>query len=319
MAGGWVEAVFSALAHGLGLVVSFLLGHIEVCIALVALGWAVYQFRWSAGKADVYDKMSDQFANSRRVRASVNGEYPWLMAKAYLEISEVSALKVRLASEIRTWSDLGVSYTAAHEVMSSEYKLRALIWAIAQVRDPYSSVWESPDDWEEKNALAKKCVEQLNDFATYYENGVYPRSVVLGKLHAGLAIPAKALEPLIWSRSTEGARWGRRVLRIGIRAQDYNDRTGVQQINSIYWTRGGARLLVHPALVQGGEEGGPLINWPKGQDRRLYAIPRSRWTLRGSTMLRNISRVANREYGGRRLKYHEREESSLVRAIRAAE
>ncbi len=252
------------------------------------------------------------------------------MLLGYERVSEVPELASRLRDDIALWRPLDLSYTAAHEVVASELKFRSLLWAIGHVRNPTSPVWAN-DSWGRLDSAAKACVRELNDFGAYYENGVYPRHVALGHLHSAIAVPAKALEPVIWSKAAAGSRWGRRILRLGIAAQAYNDHTRVQQRNSLTWRATGSNVVIHPALLVAEDSSGSedpkgdnraavkVRHWPSRMERRRHGAPSSRLSLSLMTMATDFGKVFNRGYGGRRLRLHNEKEQQLTDLLAAAQ
>lgn len=323
----WISDVGQTLSGLIADLVTYLVSNVEKVIALGAFAWAVYQFRWSSGKADVLDKMMAQAKLSQPFRTVISKEYPQLLLFGRESVCGVPELDLRLEAEKARWETLGTSYTAAHEILSSELKFRSLLWAIGCVRDQESPTWEGVPQWEKLNKNAKDCVRYMNDFGSYYETGVYPRHVVMGQLHAAIAVPAKALEPLIWSNAAEKtrSRWGRRIVRMGLEAQGYNDRTRKQQVSPMIWTSRGLVLMIHPSLAslvspKGSDWSGQTVKiWTSRRQRRMHGIPRNRAALWFSTTFAYWSRLLNRAYGGRRLRLHNDYEDALVVLLRRAQ
>lgn len=225
-----------------------------------------------------------------------------------------------LRREARAWMRpyIGVSYTSAHEILESEFKFRALMWCIEELRDPgeCERIGISPD----LLTTARQAVDKLNDFVLEYENGAYPARSMLGQLHASLARVAKALEPVIWEGRGKESRWGRRIIRIGIASQHYNDVNKIHRISSITWSSPVNReLVVHPALsksVFGKEIVDPRIPHSPRLLPLLRIRARSRyWRIVGTIQLRPRFFWA---YGGRRLREHKRAEDKLGPALNFA-
>ena len=227
----------------------------------------------------------------------------------------------RLKQEATTWCtpDLGIAYTDAAEMLASEFKFRALLWCVEKLRD--IAARKDLGLAEEAYSAAEGLVNQLNNFVLDYENGAYPPRTLLGQLHRSIAPVAKALEPIIWARSLDG-RWGRRVLRLGIAAEHFNDVVKRHRSNSLTWSTPLEKkpVVVHPAttidvygreIVRNDIPAAPrLLPDLRLQFRTFY------WRLVGKLELKPSVWIWS--FGGRRLRRHMRHEDQLSACLRFA-
>lgn len=324
-----------------------------LAVALVAGLFAVYQLRAlpAERKRRILDQMVAKWALSKDDRGAVLRESPPLMLLAHKQICEAidtpqepisstdeltqderralvetrEKTKTRLRDEARIWEreSLGVSFTAAHEVLASEFKFRALLWSIEQVRNTSDDSLVRETDRQS----AVSAVESLNDFGADYENGAYPPRTLFGLTHRGMAAACKALEPYIWARSLNG-RWGRRVIRLGLAAQHFNDVTEIHRSNSLVWTNrysersemgsGPTTMVVHPALTKSifGRE---MLDAESLMSPRFLPLVRLRsrsvyWSGVGKLNLQ--PRFWFSSYGGLRMRRHGRKEADLAAMLR---
>jgi hypothetical protein len=168
--------------------------------------------------------------------------------------------------------------------------------------------------------VARGAVDKLNDFAFEYENGAFPSRSMLGQLHVSLARASKALEPVVWEGKGKESRWGRRIIRLGLACQHYNDVNRIHRINSMSWTSPvNDEVVIHPALckpVFGKEIIDPEIPYTPRLFPLLRLRARSRyWLAVGRLQLRPRFLWA---YGGRRLREHKRAEDKLSPALNFA-
>ena len=205
--------------------------------------------------------MDTHYGELRELRSQVVPDFPPLLAigqRILTEISlegsrnpdpQISERAAMLNSEIAAWSEWGQSFTSAHDILASESKFRVFLWSICTIRDWRASGYLELDGVRyERDVLiaAERLVHDLNAFLFHYEAGNYPARQTLGLLHRSLAGVSKSTEVLVWERSLV-ARWGRRVLRIGLAAQGYNDVTPIHMISDLFWTvRDGTSYLIHP-------------------------------------------------------------------------
>lgn len=308
-------------------------------IAAVAACFAIYQLRAlpAERRRRILDAMLDKYKESAAERGRILREMPALMAHGYEavhaalnrhlieqglnqpceDIDHLDAPQLHLESLQRDavmliQPDLGLSYTAAHEIEASEFKFRALMWCIETIRNPESSedsLHLSPDLIE----TARRAVDKLNDFCLEYQNGAYPARIMLGQIHRSLILTAKALEPIVWEGKGTDGRWGRRIVRLGIVGQHFNDVTAIHRVTEVTWTsKRRTALVVHPAMTRPilGRE--VVVHPPQGASH-LFLLGRLRlraqyWRLVGALSMRPRFWWA---YGGSRLRMHERAERQL--------
>jgi hypothetical protein len=317
-------------------------------IALFGSLFALYQLRGSLGdrRRRILDAMVQQYGNTAKVRGRILKECPRLWSLAYSAVegavdSEIAikerlvqeedadaavALNLelrhlrRLRKEAAVWmqKDLGISYTSAAEILDSEFKLRALMWCVEVLKEP--SLWREVGYTYELISLCESVVSGLNNFALDYENGTYPARTLLGQLHRSIAPAAKALEPIIWVRSIDG-RWGRRVLRLGLAAQHFNDVVKVHRNSDLLWRWSDSpedKVVVHPAKTIDvfGQE---ILRANIPAQPRLLPTLRLRfrtfyWWLVGKAALRPSSSLW--AYGGTRLRRHRKQEDQLASCLK---
>lgn len=320
----------------------------SITIAAIAGLFAIYQLRSlpSERRRRILDSMKEQYAGTAATRGRLLREIPPYLHLAYERlnkaidqaISESQALisastpeeaaladlRLRhldkLKKESVLWSAprMGVSYTTAYEILKSEYKLRALLLIIEQLRDPDSrgAVGLSGELY----SLCRGLVNSLNDFAVDYENGAFPPRTLFGLLHRSIAPTVKCLEPIIWAGSIDG-RWGRRVLRLGIAAEHYNDAVKLHRSNDLTWIQNPAQsLVIHPGRtidIYGKEMvRNDLPTTPRIlPNLRLHFQELYWWTI-GKLALRPGVWVWS--FGGRRLKRHRKYEDRLAASARFA-
>lgn len=173
---------------------------------------------------------------------------------------------------------------------------------------------------DELYRAARTLVNQLNNFALDYENGAYPPRTFFGQLHRSIAPISKALEPIIWEGSVSG-RWGRRVLRLGLSAQHFNDVVKIHRSNDLVWVgESNAKVVIHPAKTIDifGRE---LLKNNIPTAPRFLPILRLQtttfyWWLIGKMALRPDNWAWS--YGGLRLRRHKKSEDQLAACIRFA-
>lgn len=261
------------------------------------------------------------------VREAVEQELARAAESSVLRAEEVTAQHQErqrflsdLQEEARRWSEpsSGLSYLAAHEILQSEFKLRALLHCIEVIRN-------GEDAFVENNrSAAVQAVNGLNDIAVDYSNGVYPAPTLLGLVHRSLAQSTKALLPYIWEKSLDG-RWGRRVLHLGIAAEHYNDVTPMHWASSIQWrasdcSRQDITILVHQRMMDN-------IFGKYLPCADSFAVPRTlpRFRLRVRALywraigtFRLTPRVWPLTFGGWRLRQHRKAENDLAAILRLA-
>jgi hypothetical protein len=320
-----------------------------IMIALAGGLFAVYQLRAVPGerRRRILDAMVKQYGDTLNARRQILGECPMLLKLAYqavksavdaevtlkeqsIQLQDAEAAAVadlelrhlsRLQREATIWlkPDIGISYTSAAEILSSEFKFRALIWCIEVLREP--SLRHDAGFNDELIALCASLVAELNNFALDYENGTYPPRTLLGQLHRSIAPTVKALEPIIWERSLSG-RWGRRVLRLGLAAQHYNDVVKIHRSTDLVWLSAisprGGKVVVHPAKTINifGQE---ILRADIPRQPRVLPLVRLQlqtfyWWLVGNAAFRPSSTLW--AYGGARLRRHQKQEDHLSACIR---
>ncbi len=313
-------------------------------IAVVAGLFAVYQLRAMPAerRRRILNGMIELWKVSRDSRARLLSNGDPLLLQGYLQVkSQVTraaafestneegddrAMPRRrdLEVEARYWGGArsGISYTAAHEVLASELKFRSLLWSVEQIQlaeDGEPSVADKT-----MVATARQLVNDLTDFLVDYESGAYPNRQLFGTLHRSIAPTACALTPYVWAGSLRG-RWGRRVLRMSISAQHFNDVTAIHRVFDLYWdwrVDGGMRadVLIHPAQTRDvfGHEF-PAADQP----RSPLALALLRLRVRAAywkvvSVLNPRPRWWFNSYGGWRLYRHSQSEQKLAAALNFA-
>lgn len=320
---------------------------VTLVIAFITGLYAVYQLRTyrKEKQRQILEGMAGSFSNSRDQRTVMLRDSPPLMAMAYEALNRAldaepaivptdlgsrgnlvggASTLDRLESERESWSrpGVGISFTSAREILGCEYKLRALLWCVEMIRDESEN---SPVLTEHRQA-ARKAISSLNDFATDYENGTYPVRTLFGVNHIGIANAVKALEPYIWSWGLEG-RWGRRVIRLGISAQHFNDVTPVHRSTSIVWNNSYSgsdapkKMIVHPRITETGVFGHETFSKESVVVPRLLPYLRLYlrswyWTVVGWIGPRPRSRLWFLSYGGLRRRRHMKAEADLTSILR---
>lgn len=319
-------------------------------IALVAAIFAIYQLRSfpAERRRRVLDAMIQKYSDSSDPRTTVLRKFPPLFAMGYDAVSNAliadivareaarSAMQPDAAAiagvalqhlddirrQLELWHkpSIGLSYMSAAEIVNSEAKLRVLLFAISRIRaEPSSAEAIDPTVL----TAARKAVNSLNDFATEYENGGFPAREMYGLLHRSIGSVTKALEPIIWAESPNG-RWGRRVLRLGIGSQHFNDVSGLHRTSDMSWSTAAAdnvtsvRYVVHPARtidVLGREQ--PDMRVPG--EPRFLPIFRLRmrqlyWRWIGVLAFKPKRFIFT--FGGSRLRRHAKAEGKLVTILR---
>jgi hypothetical protein len=317
----------------------------SLLIAIAAGTFSVYQlYQYPAERRRrTLDAMVARYKLSAEERGTVLRELPCLIEVGYVMILSAVTSRITeveaaldgctgsedrwllehlhdLRADAERWmpSYLGASFTGAHEILASEFKFRAFMWCIEILRDPEAR--ESIGVSKDLLTVARGAVDKLNDFVLEYENGAYPPRSMLGQLHLSLVLVAKALEPVIWEGKGKEGRWGRRIIRIGIAGQHYNDVNKIHRISSISWQSDTVtELVVHPALsksVFGKEVIDPRIPYSHRLLPLLRLQARSRyWRFVGTFRWRPRFVWA---YGGRRLREHKRAEDKLGPALNFA-
>jgi hypothetical protein len=318
-----------------------------LAIAIVAGFFAVYQLRSIPGerRRRILDAMVTQYAESAPNRGQFLRACPILLKIAYEELTgrleeeiaraeqlvrggnaeDAAAADLRLRRLYKLRKDavlwggqqIGISFTNAAEILASEFKTRALMWCIETLQDEDKRRACGVSD--ELYGIAIELVNQLNNFALDYENGAYPPRIFLGQLHRSIAPITKALEPIIWERSLNG-RWGRRVLRLGLSAQHFNDVVKIHRSNDLIWVGSARRVVIHPAKTIDifGKE---LLKNNVPTAPRLLPMVRLRvtsayWWIIGTASPRPSIWIWS--FGGLRLRRHKKCEDQLSAGIRFA-
>lgn len=290
----------------------------------------------------ILEAMTKQYSLSAKERGRALRELPRLADIGYTEIYEAIVSEIariqeespdpsdgkfellehlyRLQEEAIMWikPKLGISYTSAHEILDCEFKFRAFMWCIETLRDDEqrAAIGISDDLLE----ATRGAIDKLNIFAMEYENGAYPPRSMMGQLHKSLATTSKALEPFVWDGKGKEGRWGRRIVRLGIAAEHYNDVTSIHRISDITWTAlDKDDVIVHPALTipAFGKE---IVDTTVPDVPLFLSLPRLKlraqyWKLVGRLGLRPRAWWA---YGGRRLRRHMHAEDKLAPALNFA-
>lgn len=230
-------------------------------------------------------------------------------------------MKVQRQSILWSASPNDVSYTSASEILNSEFKFRALMWSVETLRDAKAlgRIGISSALLSSSRVL----VDDLNRFALEYESGFFPPRIMLGQLHMSILRIAKALEPIIWEGKGIEGRWGRRILRMGLAAQHYNDVNKIHRGTNVGWKSDHHDLVIHRALTEQSFGTERVMKFavksePYAQKILPLACLRARavyWKVIGDLRLRPRLWWA---YGGRRLRQHLKAEQKLGPMIQFA-
>ncbi|HEY5193623.1 MAG TPA: hypothetical protein VIJ39_07095 [Solirubrobacteraceae bacterium] len=306
-----------------------------IAIALVAGTWAVAQFRPIARerRRETYEAMTTHYVELRPARDAAVPHFPPLLRAAQQRVlaateqpqcnTEAGYRAHEVRAQIESWMRFDFAFTTAREIIDCEAKFRAMLWTVETIRQ-----WRT-DGILELNGVrypqavltaAHDLAHDLNAFLFHYETGSYPARQTLGLLHRSLAVVSKATEPVVWEASLD-ARWGRRVLRIGIACQHFNDVTPIHCISDMTWkTVEGTRRLVHPRLKRT-VSGASVLEGNSPIRPRLLPGPRIRirafmWYLVG--LVSPNPRIWFLSYGGRRLHLHRRSENQVAGLMKLA-
>jgi hypothetical protein len=302
-----------------------------ISIALVAGTWAVAQFRPVARerRRETYEAMTSHYVELREARDAAVPRFPPLLFYAQAELaqslsdSEAAGHVETLAEELDSWRRSDIAFTAAHEIVDSEVKFRALLWSVQTIKAwrREDALWLGDDCFPASTLIAAQdLAHDLNAFLFHYETGNYPARQTLGLLHRSLAVVSKVTEPVIWERSME-ARWGRRVLRIGLAAQHFNDVTPIHSVSDLTWSpEGQPSRLIHPRARRS-VLGASFVSHDSPLAPRFLAGVRLRtrsayWYLVG--LLAPPPKLAFVSYGGMRLRRHRRVENELAGLLKLA-
>lgn len=274
--------------------------------------------------------MTDHYVELREARDAAVPNFPPLLSLGQIEMERMIAESAsdrdhtrQLASELSTWRKNDIAFTAAHEILSSEVKFRAILWSISTIRE-----------WRRTGELllgsrrlpvsvlrdAETLAHDVNAFLFHYETGNYPARQTLVLLHRSLAVVSKVTEPVVWERSLN-ARWGRRVLRIGLAAQHFNDVTPIHSSSDLTWSPGNAQIrMIHPR-VRRSVLGMSFVVPDSPLTPRLLPGPRLRlrgyyWYVVG--LLSPAPKLSFVSYGGSRLRQHRRRENELAGLLKLA-
>jgi hypothetical protein len=303
-----------------------------IAVAAVAGAWAIAQFRPVARERqrETFEAMTTHYVELRPDRDAALPTFPPLVAFGQKHLGDAltavignpdidTATKshaIGLATDLRQWGRYGVAFTSARETIDSEAKFRSLLWAVESVR-----AWRTHSELVvdghryEPSVLqaAEDLAHNLNAFLFHYETGSYPARQTLGLLHRSLAVASKALEPVVWERSLSG-RWGRRVLRIGIAAQHFNDVTEMHCTDNLQWRSEAGEVLIHPRLkrlVLGASflaaDSPTIPRLLPGVQMKLLA-----WHWHAVGRMSLAPRAWFVSYGGRRLRRHRAHENELA-------
>ncbi|HEY6551403.1 MAG TPA: hypothetical protein VIY71_09430 [Solirubrobacterales bacterium] len=209
-----------------------------------------------------------------------------------------------LRAELDAWES--ITSTAAHEIIESEVKFRAMLWAIGEI-DRLRELEDDPNasSYPDVVALtrARGLVNKLNNFGQMVELNLFSQDDVFGHLHRSIAAAGKAVEPLIWQENVVGGRWGLRVLRLLLRAESFNDVRPIHRGSDLVWSRGpDDKVLVRASLYR--SDYGRTV-----RTDRFHAMKFSeRLSLRAAA---TWARLWPR-YGGQRLRRHRIAENDLI-------
>ena len=306
-----------------------------IAIALVAGTWAVAQFRPIARerRRETYEAMTSHYAELRAVRDAAVPSFPPLLgfaqnrllgaARAAQQTPETRDRGAEVEAELRNWMRYDFAFTTAREMLDSEAKFRAMLWCVETIKRWRAEEVLELDSIRHPGTVlraAEDLAHDLNAFLFHYETGSYPARQTLGLLHRSLAVVSKATEPVVWERSLD-ARWGRRVLRIGIASQHFNDVTPIHCISDLTWQTGeGQRRLIHPRLKRTVLGASVLVTSSPVRPRFLpglrIRLRAAAWYLVG--LVGPSPRIWFLSYGGRRLYRHRRSENQLAGLLKMA-
>lgn len=304
-------------------------------IALVAGTWAIAQFRPLARerRRETYEAMTEHYVELRAARDAAVPHFPPLVAVGQRELRgaltngdqnrDYVARRAELVSALDRWMQHDIAFTAAHEVIDSEVKFRVFLWTIETIRRWRQTTVLALDGKQypvDVLDAAHDLAHDLNAFLFHYENGNYPARQTLGLLHRSLAVVAKATEPVVWEHSLD-ARWGRRVLRIGLASQHFNDVTPIHSISDLTWApKERPRRLIHPRARRS-VLGISIVVLDSPLSPRLLPGLRLRirsayWYLVG--VVSPAPKLWFTAYGGLRLRRHRRRENQLAGLLKIA-
>jgi hypothetical protein len=327
---------------------------VTLFISAVGALFALWQLRWRPAekRRELLHQMVDQFSKSEVFRAKVLETFPPLLLFAYDTLDQAIEAEIqklqfapanntnlgletrlnRLKAESKAWrgsSQRTLAFTSAKEILASEYKFRAFMWCLEVIRHPPD--WPAVGLTEDRIAVARDAVAKLNNFALDYENGVYSPRSLFGQYHLPIARIGAAIEPLVWEgggnkpiqsdkdNETElvraSQRWGRRIVRLGIAAEHFNDVTSIHRISNITWYSGefNMTVTVHPRVTLPVSDkeildvSSPVV--PHVLPMVRIRMVSSYWRLVGHLRPRPRLLWA---YGGRRLRQHKQAEKRLV-------
>ncbi len=324
-----------------------------LAIAIVAGAFAFFQLRSIPRERRrlILDEMTKAYAATAQKRGMLLRECPMLIRIAYDKLAEniderlaLEEAKLKLSQnheasaradlqlrhlyalqhECRIWNGdkVGIAYMSAAEILQSEFKLRAILWCVEIMGDEIRRKEFGVSG--ELYTSMEQLVGQLNSFAMDYENGSFPARTLFGQLHRSIAPTAAALGPLIWARSING-RWGRRVIRLGLAAEHYNDVTRIHSSSDLIWIGtnldgAAAKVVVHPAITVDlfGEQ---ILRTDIPGTNQFSRTLRLKvrgiyWKIIGDLNLTPGAWIWS--YGGHRLVLHGRSENQLAACLRYA-
>lgn len=302
-------------------------------LGLVAGIWTLLQFRPVARerRRETYQAMASHYAELQPVRRAALKRFPVLLVAAKQQVMDAAQTSLakqsastigrhqpaRVINELNAWKPYGIAFTSARETLRSEAKFRCVLWTVEAVREwRDTGVLVVAGETYSREVLdaADTLIHDLNAFLFHYENGGYPARQTLGLLHRSLALASKAMESVVWERSLN-ARWGRRVLRIGLAAQHFNDVTPQHCTSDLTWEPSGQDAqVIHPRLKRLVLGASLLFT---DSPVRPVLLPALRVRVR-SLYWRAVGVVSPTprlwcfSYGGRRLYGHRRDENRLA-------
>jgi hypothetical protein len=208
----------------------------------------------------VLEDMREHYERTKDLRTEAFNSGPPILLVAKREIeSKMRGLRMQSQTVSHTqrldvictgfakW--IGVEATAAHEILADEAKFRTVLHCVysKNLGAKYNS--DCSVQIVHLNQIADGLINSLTDFTMFIENKAYPQFTALSLLHRSIAPICKILEPVVWARSIDG-RSGRRVVRLGLLAEVYNDSCPLHWENGLGLSAGGTQVVVRQSRMQ---------------------------------------------------------------------
>ena len=281
-----------------------------VAVALVAGGFTLYRFRFvpRERRRETLNAMQNLYKESAPDRGVVLPSLEAFLLAGRNAVEDSLAIADSGRSDLRTQLDAwdSVTDTAAHEIVESEVKFRAMLWAVAEI-GRRRSLEKDPNapNYPDVAALmrARALVNKLNNFGQMVELNIFSQDDVFGHLHRSIAAAGKAVEPLIWQENVVGGRWGLRVLRLLLMAESFNDVRPIHRKSDLVWNRGPNE----PVLIRAG-----LFRSDYGRTVPTNRLHQMNLPTRLSIHIAATWTRLRPRYGGERLRKHRASENDLI-------